>query len=270
VRRKIVRGLTVGLIGGLVGRLQAASSDRLALVVGNADYKFEPLRNPVNDSRGVAASLRGLGFEVLERENVNQRGLITALQEFSMHARHRQVRLLFYAGHGIQIKGRNYLIPVDAELAGEDDVTRTSADVGDLLDRLADLRTGINIVVLDACRSNPYNSTPTLDASGRRIRTRAPKIGFGFVQLEAPRGTIIAYSTAPGAVALDRGEEKNSVFSKHLIANLTRPGQTVEQLFKRVRIAVAAETQNQQIPWESNSLLGEFCFRADAANQCGT
>ena len=267
--RRTMLNTAIALMGAPCLGLMAAQSQRLALVIGNTDYKTEPLRNPVNDSRAISFALRDLGFEVLERENVSQRDLITALQQFSIQARKSQTRLVYYAGHGMQIKGRNYLIPVDAEWATEEDVIRTSADVNDLLERLADLRSGTNIVVLDACRNNPFNNTPTLDANGRRIHTRALKNNLGLAQVDAPHGTLIAYSTAPGAVAIDVGGGKNSVYAKHLMTHLNTPGQTVEQLFKRVRIAVASETQNQQIPWETSSLMGDFCFRAGAASQCG-
>jgi len=269
VRPQTFLNTAVALIGVLLVGATSAQSPRLALVIGNTDYKSEPLRNPVNDSRAVSSALRDLGFEVLERENVSQRDLITALQQFSIAARNRQTRLVYFAGHGMQIKGRNYLIPVDADLVTEEDVVRTSADVNDLLDRLGDLRSGTNIVILDACRNNPFNNTPTLDANGRRIHTRAIRNTLGLAQVDAPHGTLIAYSTAPGAVAIDAASGKNSVYAKHLLSNLNTPGQTVEQLFKRVRIAVASETQNQQIPWETSSLMGDFCFRAGTARQCG-
>lgn len=246
-----------------------ADETRLALVIGNGAYKEEPLKNPVNDSRAVAAALRSLGFEVISRENATLRDLITALQEFSVRARKAQIRMLYYAGHGMQVKGRNYLIPVNADIASEDEVPRKSADVNDLLDRLAELRTGMNLVVLDACRNNPFNNSPTLTADGRRIRTRGIGDTGGLAAVEAPQGTLIAFSTAPGTVAIDSASQTHSVYTKHLLANIMVPGQPVELLFKRVRIAVATETHNLQIPWETNSLMGNFCFKLSAGERCG-
>lgn len=245
-----------------------AQQSRLALVIGNADYRGDSLKNPVNDARAVASTLRLLGFEVIQLENASLRELIASLQEFSIRARRNEVRLVYYAGHGVQVKGRNFLIPVDAEIADEDDVPRKSADVNDLLDRLGDLKSGMNVVILDACRNNPFNNTPTLNAEGRRIRTRGLFEGQGLAKVSAPNGTLIAYSTSPGTVAIDSVRQANSVYAKHLLANIVTPGIPIEQVFKRVRIAVARETQNLQIPWETSSLMGDFCFKRGFGDQC--
>ena len=247
-----------------------AQDDRkLALVIGNAAYASDLLRNPVNDARAVSVTLRDLGFAVIDRQNASLKGMLIALQEFSIRARKSQVRLIYYAGHGMQVKGRNYLIPIDADISSEDEIPRKSADVNDLLDRLGELRAGMNIVILDACRNNPFNNTPALNVDGRRIRTRAVGAADGLSSVEAPRGTLVAYSTSPGMVAIDSGSQKNSVYTKHLLTQLNVRAQTVEQMFKRIRVAVAAETQNLQVPWETSSLFGNFCFRSDAAGQCG-
>lgn len=245
-----------------------AQERRLALVVGNSSYVTEPLRNPVNDASAVAAALSKLGFRVIHRDNTSFRDLISSLQEFSIQARNHDVRVFYYAGHGVQVRGRNFLIPVDADLRSEEEVQRKSADVADLLERLGELRGGMNILILDACRNNPFINQPAVDASGRRFRTRAP-VKLGLAKVDAPNGTLIAYSTAPGAVSMDTGSEVHSVYTKHLLSGLSTPGQTVENLFKRVRVAVARETQQLQVPWESSSLMGEFCFAVDANGRCG-
>ena len=268
VRRRVLIAFTAALMS--LSTAVAAEEARLALVIGNGAYKEGALKNPVNDSRAVAAALRSLGFEVIERENTTLRDLVTALQDFSIRARNAQVRMLYYAGHGMQVKGRNYLIPVDASLATEEEVPRKSADVNDLLDRLAELRSGMNLVVLDACRNNPFNNLPTLTADGRRIRNRALGDSGGLAAVEAPHGTLVAFSTAPGTVAIDSSRQGHSVYTKHLLANITTAGQPVELLFKRVRIAVAGETHNLQIPWETSSLVGDFCFKLGAGKRCGT
>ena len=244
---------------------------RTALVIGNATYRNAPLRNPVNDAQAVASALRGLGFEVILRENATQRETLDAFREFAFKAAKSQVRLLYYAGHGAQIKGRNYLMPVDAEVQTEDEITQKGADVTEFLERLGTLPSGVNLVVLDACRNNPFTSTPSQVADSRRFRTRglAPQTA-GLAPLQAPSGTLIAFSTAPGSVAVDNPMQKNSVYTKHFLAGLRTPGLPVERLFKQVRVAVALETQQQQVPWETSSLMGEFCFRTDPTGKCSS
>ena len=244
---------------------------RTALVIGNAAYRNAPLRNPVNDAQAVAAALRGLGFEVILRENASQRETLDAFREFAFKSAKSQVRLLYYAGHGVQIKGRNYLMPVDAEVQTEDEITQKGADVTEFLERLGTLPSGVNLVVLDACRNNPFTSTPSQVADSRRFRTRglAPQTA-GLAPLQAPSGTLIAFSTAPGSVAVDNPMQKNSVYTKHFLASLRTPGLPVERLFKQVRVAVALETQQQQVPWETSSLMGEFCFRTDPTGKCSS
>ena len=244
---------------------------RTALVIGNAAYRNAPLRNPVNDAQAVAAALRGLGFEVILRENASQRETLDAFREFAFKSAKSQVRLLYYAGHGAQIKGRNYLMPVDADVQTEDEIAQKGADVTEFLERLSTLPNGVNLVVLDACRNNPFTSTPSQVADSRRFRTRglAPQTA-GLAPLQAPSGTLIAFSTAPGSVAVDNPMQKNSVYTKHFLASLRTPGLPVERLFKQVRVAVALETQQQQVPWETSSLMGEFCFRTDPTGKCSS
>jgi uncharacterized caspase-like protein len=245
-----------------------AKDGRIALVIGNGAYKGAPLKNPVNDANAVADRLRALGFTVMLRENTNFAQLLQAMQEFSIKAAQNAVRLVFYAGHGIQSKGRNYLVPVDADAQSEDEISTKSADVGELVDRLGNIKHGINIVILDACRVNPFAAGVIVGPDGRRIRFRgAAKPGLA--PLDAPVGTVIAYSTAPNGVALDGANEQHSIYTKHLLANLNTPGMAIEQVFKRVRIGVAEETQRVQVPWEYSSLTAEFCFQNTTAGRCG-
>ena len=246
-----------------------ATESRIALVIGNAAYRAQPLKNPVNDAKDVAAALRSVGFEVIERENTSLRDLVSAMSDFSVRAKNHHVRLLYFAGHGMQVKGRNYLIPIDAEIASQDEVPRKSADLNDLVDRLGEIRNGVNLFILDACRTNPFNNTPALTADGRRIIVRGADSDLGLAKVDAPLGTLIAYATAPGAVAIDSGIQRNSVYTKHLLRNFSVAGQPIEQMLKRIRISVASETQNLQIPWEASSLMSEFCFRPGAAGGCG-
>ena len=248
-----------------------SGENRTALVIGNATYRTAPLRNPVNDAQSVAAALKTLGFDVILRENASQREMLDAMREFAHRAKKSQIRLLFYAGHGVQLKGRNYLMPVDAEVQTEDEIAQKGADVTEFLERMSALADGVNLVVLDACRNNPFSVGPSQLADSRRFRTRglAPQAA-GLAPLQAPSGTLIAFSTAPGSVAVDNPQQRNSVYTKHFLASLKTPGLPIERLFKQVRIGVAQETQQQQIPWETSSLVGEFCFRTDATGKCSS
>ena len=255
---------------GLASAYDIASGEtRTALVIGNANYRSAPLRNPVNDAQAVAAVLRVLGFQVILREDTSQRELLDAMREFSKRAAKSQVRLLYYAGHGVQLKGRNYLMPVDADVQTEDEIVQKGADITELLERLGTLSGGVNVVVLDACRNNPFVPSLAQLSDSRRMRTRGlgPQTS-GLAPVQAPSGTLIAFSTAPGSVAIDNPQQKNSVYTKHLLANLRAPGVPIERMFKQVRVAVAQETQQQQVPWETSSLMGEFCFRTDATGKC--
>lgn len=262
-------GLAAALAQGWIARRAhaAAPESRLALVIGNADYKVGPLKNPVNDARLVGDNLRSLGFEVIQRENASLRDMLESMRQFISRGKDSQVRLLYYAGHGFQVKGRNYLLPTDSEIRAEDDVPTRSADVAELLDRLGQLKTGINIVILDACRNNPFAGGEVLGPDGRRLKFRGTAAS-GLAPLEAPLGTMVAFSTAPGGVALDSPDDRNSLYTKHLVSSLKTPGLPIEMLFKQVRLNVARETSRLQVPWESSSLTGDFCFKPSPNGGC--
>jgi uncharacterized caspase-like protein len=242
---------------------------RIALVIGNGNYSFGKLRNAANDARAMADTLRDLGFEVDLRENASLRSTLDALREFALKAPQYDVRLLFYAGHGMQLRGKNYLVPVDAEILGEEDVPARSADVNELMERLARISKGLNIIILDACRTNPFvEGGGVLLADGRRVKLRSVVAPKGLAPLDAPVGTLVAFSTAPNASAKDGENGRNGVYTKHLLAHIATPGLAVEQLFKRVRLGVMEETKREQVPWESSSLTGEFCFRPVPGAEC--
>lgn len=229
-----------------------AQERRVALVIGNAAYKtVTTLQNPVNDSRAVAKSLRSLGFEVVERENVGREGFALAVREYGDKLRGASVGLFYFAGHGLQVKGRNYLVPVDADIAREDEVQYRSFDVNEVLDKMDSARTAVNIVVLDACRNNPF------------ARSFKPA-QTGLAQMDAPTGTLIAFATAPGSVAQD-GDGSNGLYTGALLKHIAAPGVAVEQMFKRVRVDVVNASKNQQVPWESSSLNRDFTFASAAA-----
>ena len=272
-RRRCFTALGFAAVAPLLAALpkpsHAAAGSRVALVIGNADYKVGALKNPANDAKAVATSLRSLGFDVTHRENASLREMIEAFQQFSTQSKSADVRVVYYAGHGVQLKGRNYLLPVDTEIRAEDEMPNKSADLNEFLDRLGGIKQGINVVILDACRNNPFSGSEIVGPDGRRLKFRGATPS-GLAPVEAPLGSMIAFSTAPGGVALDNPQEKHSLYTKHLLENLSSPGLPVELLFKRVRLAVAKETGRVQVPWESSSLTGDFCFRTLASGVCSS
>ncbi len=219
---------------------------RVALVIGNAAYAQNPLRNPVNDARAMAATLRQAGFQVIARENVTKQEMERAVGEFGRALTPGAVALFYYAGHGIQAGGRNFLIPVDAKVETEPALRLETLDVDLVLDQVAASGSDVNLVILDACRNNPFE---------RRFRA----VGGGLAQISAPKGTLIAYATAPGKVAAD-GEGANGLYTASLIAAIKTPGLSIEEVFKRVRAEVSRESKDQQTPWEASSLVGNFYF----------
>jgi uncharacterized caspase-like protein len=247
----------------------AAGASRMALVIGNAAYKVGALKNPVNDAKAVGDSLRSLGFDVMQRENASLRDMLDAFQQFSIQGQGADVRVVYYAGHGVQVKGRNYLLPVDTDIRSEDEMPSKSADLNAFLDRLGGIKQGINVVILDACRNNPFSGQPVVGPDGRALKYRGATPS-GLAPVEAPLGSMVAFSTAPGGVALDNPQDRNSLYTKHLLEYLQSPGLPVELLFKRVRLAVAKETGRVQVPWESSSLTGDFCFRTLAGGTCSS
>lgn len=226
-------------------------SARTALVIGNGSYTSAPLRNPLNDASDVAAALKGLGFEVLSHTNVDQGTMKRAIREFGARLRSKGgVGLFYYAGHGVQVKGINYLVPVGTEVRTEEEVEYESVEAGLVLAQMEAAKNDINIVILDACRNNPF---------ARSYRS-ADK---GLAQINAPSGTLIAYSTAPGSIASD-GTGRNGLYTQELLKQIKTPDRSIEDVFKQVRISVRAATGGSQTPWESSSLTGEFYF-----NQAG-
>lgn len=265
-RRAVLGGVAAALLAAAASA-GATADRRIALVIGNGAYRVGSLKNPVGDAKAVADRLEALGYEVTRKQNTNLRELVESLREFSQRAPASSVRLLFYAGHGLQAKGRNYLMPVDVEPQSEDEIPARCADVGEFIDRLSAIRHGTNIVVLDACRVNPFTGGVIVGPDGRRLKFRGATPG-GLATLDAPVGTLVAFSTAPNGVALDGPGGQHSIYAKHFLAQLQTPGLPVEQLFKRVRIGVADETRRVQVPWESSSLTADFCFKPGARGQC--
>jgi uncharacterized caspase-like protein len=220
---------------------------RIAMVIGNSDYEKSKLKNPVNDARSMARLLRRLDFDVDLVENGSRRDMVSEMNAFGRKLGQVDVGLFYYAGHGIQVKGRNYLIPTDAVLETEGDVEFEAIDLGRVLSKMEDSHCPLNIVILDACRDNPF---------ARSFRSTSK----GLALVDAPRGTLLAFSTAPGSVAAD-GKGNNGIYTKHLLANIERPDLSIEEVFKQVRIGVVNDTDGKQTPWESSSLMGSFNFQ---------
>lgn len=222
-------------------------SARTALVIGNAAYKSGPLKNPVNDASDMARSLKKAGFNVILLKNASQRSMEDAVHRLGNELRKGGVGMFFYAGHAMQVDGRNYLIPIGAKIRSESDIRYESVDLGRVLGKMEDAGNNLNIVVLDACRNNPF---------ARSFRSAYR----GLAIMDAPTGSLIAYSTSPGNVAED-GAGRNGTYTKYLLRHLLTPGLAIEDVLKRVRIDVSQETSGRQIPWESSSLTGYFFFR---------
>ena len=224
----------------------ATPEQRIALVIGNGQYKEAPLLNPVNDAQAIAKALTRSGFKVTLKENVGRAEMQVALREFGDALRKGGVGLFYFAGHGVQVKGRNFLIPVDADIQREDEVAYNSVDANQVLDKMEAASNRLNIVILDACRNNPF---------ARSFRSS----GAGLAQMDAPVGSFIAFATAPGSVASD-GQGSNGLYTQHLLRAMQRPGVKIEDVFKDVRAGVRRDSNGRQVPWENTSLEGDFIF----------
>lgn len=241
------RNLQVQAAGAPTGSPVVNNTQRVALVIGNGAYKDAPLTNPVNDARAIAQALKESGFSVIIRENMDQRSMLSALREFGDRLRAGGTGLFYYAGHGMQIKGRNYLIPVGASIDREDEVAYSAVDAQAVLDKMEAAGNVANIMILDACRNNPFIRS-----------TRSGQAGLA--QMDAPVGTLVAYATSPGAVASD-GSGTNGLYTQHLLNAIRQPSSKVEDVFKQVRANVRRDSQGKQVPWESTSLEGDFYFK---------
>ena len=222
---------------------------RLALVIGNSAYQTAPLKNPLNDAEDMAVNLKNLGFEIIIKKNADQRTMEDTIRYFGKQLRNGGVGLFYFTGHGMQVNGRNYLIPIDAKIESENDVKYEAVDAGRVLGQMEDAENKINIVILDACRNNPFS---------RNFRTSEA----GLARMDAPKGSIIAYATAPGEVAAD-GSERNGIFTKYLMKHMMEPNLPIELVLKQARIDVARATGGRQIPWEASSLMGNFYFNLE-------
>lgn len=262
-RRRVLLGLSALAAAPLLswsGRTPAATAQtvstlnalpRLALVIGNGRYAEAPLRNPGNDATDIAAQLERLGFGVTVLLDGGKTAMENAIRQLGAAlTKNKGVGLFYFAGHGLQVSWRNFLVPVDARLAAADDIPRQTVALATLLEGLGRAGNPMNIVILDACRDNPF---------GGELKS-----GKGLSQVDAPPGTFLAYATAPGNVAAD-GSGANGLYTEHLLREMPTPEAKLEDVFKRVRLAVRRASRGQQIPWESTSLEDDFYFLPPAS-----
>lgn len=255
LQRSIKNAVAMLALGGAFlsysSTAEAPLDIRVALVIGNAAYKnFPALANSTNDARSMSLVLRKLGFTVLEVVDGSKVQISKAIEQLQLQLKGRQaVGMLYYAGHGLQLDWHNFIVPVDAKLDEASDVPKQTIDIENVIDVFKKSGTRMNIIVLDACRDNPFAGK----ASGK-----------GLAQLDAPPGTYLAFATSPGNVAEDGDlAAGNGLFTQYLLKELQRPAR-IEDVFKRVRLQVRQKSQGRQIPWDSSSLEEDFAFNDGA------
>src|SRR4051794_11866304 len=234
------------------------ADQRMALEIGNANYQTAPkLANPGNDAQSMSQLLNSAGFEVTQATDLTRKDMVRVVQDFTAKVAERgpgTVAMIYYAGHGVQVEGENYLLPVDAKISSPYDLDGNSLRLVDLMGTLDSISSRMRIVVLDACRNNPF---PEVNDAGR-----------GLAIVDAPNGSIVGYSTAPGMEAAD-GDGNHSPYTSAFLNIAREPNLPIEQLFKRVRLEVNHTTRGRQTPWESSSLTSDFYFFGDTAVAAG-
>jgi len=240
---KLLICLTLLLATGLIARAEAPA--RTALVIGNVDYSWAPLRNPVNDAGAMAEALKNAGFNVIIETNANQAKMVAAVRAFGKALKQQGgVGLFYFSGHGMQIDGENYLIPVGGEYANFDEVKDGSVTALAIVDAMAQSHGDLNIFILDACRNNPID----------------PKGAKGLSRIDSSARLFVSYATSPGLTALD-GTGNNSPYAKYLYQSIDEPNLDIEDTFKRTLKGVYVETEGKQTPWISSTFFGNFVFR---------
>ncbi len=228
---------------------EIGADKRVALIIGNGAYDAQPLRNPVNDARAMADALAECGFEVMMLENANKRRIEEAIRAFGAKLTPTSAGVFYFAGHGVQVAGANYLIPLAAKIDKEADVEYEAVDAGRVLNEFATSRAALSILILDACRDNPFSAA-----------TRSLTRGLAVVKMPKDvRGTLIAYATSPGDVARD-GSGKNGLYTEELLRHMRTPGLRLEDVFKLTRVNVKTRSDGKQVPWENSSIDGDFFF----------
>jgi hypothetical protein len=250
-RRLLKAGMVASLHLALPrwGRTQSAllALPKVALVLGNSKYKQLPLKNPANDARAIGEALKTMGFAVTLRLDAGRAEMAAVTQAYVQQlAKRKVVGVFYYAGHGIQLAWRNYMLPADAEIDTIADIQKQAVEVNSLLEGIKRAENALNVIILDACRDNPFGSFKGMDQKG-------------LSQMDAPQSTLLAYATSPGNVASD-GAGEHGLYTEHLLREMKVPEAKVEDIFKRVRLAVRRKTNGAQIPWESTSLEEDFYF----------
>jgi uncharacterized caspase-like protein len=243
--------LAAGLLLATAMTASAQSTRRVALIIGNSEYRnATPLRNPKNDATDIAQALRGLGFDVILGRDLDKRAMEEKIREFGRRLEGAGVGLFYYAGHGLQVSGKNYLVPIDAKLDRPADLNFETFDVNLVLAQMESEKR-VNLVFLDACRDNPLARS-----LARGLGTRSAAIGRGLASIQSAIGTLIAYATQPDNVALD-GDGRNSPFTTAFLKHVSTPGLEISTFMKRVRADVVRSTREKQVPWDHSSLLGD-------------
>ena len=252
-----------------------AEEKKFALIIGNSEYQYaSPLANPMNDAIDISEVLRTLGFDVDIHVNATQEQMQNATNTFIKNLNETKgIGLFFYAGHGTQLEGINYLMPVEANIAEQSEIQKKGFDVAKLLNNMRIANNQTNIIILDACRDNPFSTkasqgqrsmsdaaTATNTKNTRGLVPATKAVSSGLSKLDAPPNTLIAFATAPGRTA-DDGHSRNSPYTRELLSTLQQEGLSVEQVFKTVRNNVITSSKGKQIPWESSSLVKEFYFK---------
>jgi len=257
MRKKILISIFLILFCSLItlNSQSTTSQKRYALIIGNSNYQHSPLKNPVNDAVDMSAVLKEKGFEVQLLLNSTFRKMTSAVKKFGKKLYTGGIGLFYYAGHGVQIKGRNYLIPVDLNVESEEDVEFGALDGDYVLSTMDGAENSMNIIILDACRDNPF---------ARSFRSFSRGLG----KMEAPKGSIIIYSTSPGSIAKD-GTGRNGTFTKHLLSLIKNSNLEIAKLLKNLRKAVLEDSSGVQLPWESSSLMTDFYFTPQKTIESG-
>jgi uncharacterized caspase-like protein len=228
--------------------MPATGIAKVALVIGNSKYQRGELENPVNDASDVAAVLQSYGFDVVKVLNADRQKMRESIRQFGEMLGPKTVAVLFYAGHGLQINGKNYLIPVDANIKGAEDAEDQGVSLDGIMQRVESRKPRFNIVILDACRNNPF------------ARSYG---GGGLASVDAPAGSLVAFATGPSKVAAD-GSGRNGLYTSHLLRHINTPNLKIEEIFKRVRMGVMEQSAGDQVPWENTSLTEDFILNAQA------
>jgi hypothetical protein len=229
------------------GTMKLLRAPKVALVLGNSKYKEAPLKNPANDAKAISEALKASGFDVTLKMDAGKADMAAAVQAYVQTlAAKKSVGLFYYAGHGIQLAWRNYMLPVDADINTIVDIQKQGVEVNSLIEGITKAANPMNLIILDACRDNPFGNLKGVDQKG-------------LSQMDAPPSTLLAYATSPGNVASD-GDGANGLYTENLLRELKVPEAKVEDIFKRVRLGVRVKSKGAQIPWESTSLEEDFWF----------